>query len=239
MTPNDRVLRATSLSRQPLMNPGTHRIGCLLRCGGGGVEQVAAFHLHVRLPSPVPPPPVEAALPGDECVIASAPRGSIAKAALQLRIVACQRQIVDRLDAIAIRRRFEMAGLDGSAEQNRLASLMDMQDEAEPEIPVLLRVLVDEAPESGKEDVTLQYDDFRKCVKQELAYRRFSSPARAGDDKQWEPADPGAMGASRAGDDRPPGSITPDRTIRAERATPLADLPHRRAPPSAKPISRR
>lgn len=227
--PYEQLLRATSPFRQPLVNPGTHRIGRLSRRRHGRVQPIDPFHRTICLPSPVSPPPIEADMAVDERVIASAPRGSIAKPALQLRVVACQRQVVDRFDPVAIRRCVEVTWLNGPTEQNRLASLMNMNDKPDPEVPVLLDVVISETPERGEENVALQDDNFRICVKQEFGYRRLASPARSGHDQERETANSGFVGASRTGDDRPTWSINPDRTIRAEPATPLADLLHHRA----------
>lgn len=227
--PYEQLLRATSLLWPPLLDPRTHRIRRLSRRRHGRVEPLHPSHRTICLPSPVSPPPIEADLAGDRGVVASTPHGSIAKPAHQFRVVACQRQVVDRFDPVAIRRCFEVTWLNGPTEQNRLASLMNMNDKPDPEIPVLLDVVISEAPERGEEDVALQDDDFRKCVKQEFGYRRLASPARAGHDQEWETANSGFVGASRAGDDRPTWCITPDRTIHAEPATPLADLLHHRA----------
>ena len=237
------LLPATPSRWQSMANPGTHHVCRSFWRFSGRIEDIYGWGVLAFSCGPnrsIAPPPIEPDVLGDERRITATPCRSRTQASLELPILAGQREVVDRLDAISIRCRFEMAGLDGSAEQDRLASLMEMDDETRPVIPIVLDILVGEALERGKQDVALQDHDVRKGVQQKLPCCRLAGSARAGHHEEREPSDSRAMGASWAGDDRPTRSISADRAIGTESTAPLADvLNHRDLPLRAKRISRR
>lgn len=141
-----------------MANPGSYEIRRVLWRNFGRIEEI---HVSDILPLTIAPPAVEPDVLRNECLIAAPPGGSPPQPAFELRPRACQREIVDGREAVPVGDGFEMARQDGSAEQNRLASLMEVEDQAQPLIPVLLHVRGGRAPEHRQENIALQNNAFR------------------------------------------------------------------------------
>ena len=204
-------------------DPPTDRACRLLDGGMRRVDHLDRWLIRISLCAE---PTVEAEVIGDEGVVAPAPPWPFPNPPFEFRVVARERRVVYCRETATGRARLHQRRNHGSAEDNRSPSLVDIDDQPQPDVPVPAESLGPGRVNHAPENIAFEHDAIRQGVHQTPACRCLAPTARTSHHEHGEPSEWLARTTGCADRRSPPRLAVPDLKCGIERAACRTNVEH-------------